>query len=58
MRTVNGSVEPEMSLTHSCGEVIKYYLSDVMNTDIDLLPRLKPWDSNAICAVSASTYYK
>ena len=33
MRTVNGSIEPEMSLTHSCGAVIKYYLSDVMNTD-------------------------
>ena len=24
MRTVNGSYEPEMSLTHSCGKVIKY----------------------------------
>jgi len=33
MRTVNGSCEPEMSFTHSCGEVIKYFISDVMNTD-------------------------
>lgn len=47
MRIVNGSIEPEMTLTHSCGEVIKYYLSDVMNTDIDLLPLRNQWDSNA-----------
>lgn len=33
MRSVNESYEPEMSFTHSCGKVIKYYLSDVMNTD-------------------------
>lgn len=33
MRVVNESHEPKMTYTHECGEVIEYYLSDLMVTD-------------------------
>ena len=33
MRTVSESTEPKMSVTHECGNVIEYYLSDLMGKD-------------------------
>ena len=37
--------EPEIPVSTKCA---------TCNGEVDLLPRLKPWDSNAYCAIGAS----
>ena len=44
--------------TEEMGKAIRDYIEEEQYTPtvvFDLLPRLKPWDSNAICTVGAST---